>query len=158
MTQVLRAVAVTSPKNKVYVFDFGQNLVGRIKIKVDAPEGTRIRLFHNEVLNADGTVYRENLSAGHMTRAPHQTLDYICAGGQEAYCPYFTYMGFRYVEVEGLPYEPLPDCMEAQVIHTDFAETGAFPARSPCRQAGDEYKMVAEGEYAGNPDRLSSEG
>ena len=131
VTQVLRAVAVTSPKNKVYVFDFGQNLVGRIKIKVDAPEGTRIRLFHNEVLNADGTVYRENLSAGHMTRAPHQTLDYICAGGQEAYCPYFTYMGFRYVEVEGLPYEPLPDCMEAQVIHTDFAETGAFSCSDP---------------------------
>lgn len=94
----LPAVAVTEPKPGVKVFDFGQNFAGWARLKVSAAPGTQIELKFGEMLNADGTVYRENL------RSARSCDVYICrGGGVEEWAPKFVYHGFRYVEVTGWP-------------------------------------------------------
>jgi alpha-L-rhamnosidase len=105
--------------DKNTVFDFGQNLVGRVRLRVTAPAGTEVRLRFAEMLEPDGALHTENLLDARATDR------YTCKGaGNEVYEPRFTFHGFRYVEAEGAD---LPDdALTAIVIHSDAASTGAF--------------------------------
>ncbi len=110
----LMAKAVTNPKPGVYIYDFAQNLAGVASIQAKGPAGTDIQLRFAEVLNPDGTLYVENL------RTAKATDHFILAGhGVEHYQPAFTFHGFRYVEVTGLPTDPGKDAVKAVVFHTD---------------------------------------
>ncbi|WP_121613412.1 alpha-L-rhamnosidase [Mesobacillus foraminis] len=106
------------------VLDFGQNMVGRIRLSVNAPAGTEIVLKHAEVLDKDGNIYFGNL------RTAKQTVKYITKGtGTEVYAPYFTFQGFRYVKVEGYPGQENGlslDSFIGEVIHSDMPPTGEF--------------------------------
>ena len=80
------------------VVDMGQNMVGWVRLKVQGPAGTTVTLRHAEVLDKQGNFYTENL------RAAKATLRYtLKGGGPEVYEPHFTFMGFRYVAVDGYP-------------------------------------------------------
>lgn len=107
----LPAKTVTTMPDGSYVFDLGQNMVGWTKLKVKGPGGTAVRLRYAEVLNPDGTIYRENL------RNADATDLYVLRGGEtEAYEPHFTFHGFRYVEVNGYPGKPGLDAIEGRVV------------------------------------------
>ncbi len=96
----LPAQRVSEPTPGVFVFDLEQNMVGVVRLQVNVPAGTEVVLKHGEMLNADGTVYTENL------RFAKATDRYIAkGGGEEIWQPRFTFHGFRYVEVHGLPSE-----------------------------------------------------
>ena len=111
----------TSLKPGVYVFDFGQNLVGWCRLRVKGSPGTTVHLRHAETLQADGTLYVANL------RGARCTDQYTLKGdGVEVYEPRFTYHGFRYVEVSGYPGEPAMDALEACVVHDDLEPAGDF--------------------------------
>jgi alpha-L-rhamnosidase len=132
VTQELEPVAVTEPKPGVYVFDFGQNMVGWTRLKVQGEAGLTVEVFHNEMLNPDGTVYRENLHAGKLGRAQSQIDRYTLRGGKvETYEPHFTYHGFRYAEVTGLKAKPDASLLTGRVFHTAFAQTGSFACSDP---------------------------
>lgn len=132
VTQELTPVAVTEPKPGVYVFDFGQNMVGWARLAVQGEAGTTVELFFNEMLSPDGTVYRENLHAGKMGKAESQTDRYtLRGGGVETYEPHFTYHGFRYVEVRGLKRKPDASLLTGRVFHTSFAQAGHFECSDP---------------------------
>lgn len=122
VTQELKPVAQSEPKPGTYVFDLGQNMVGRCRVKLKAPAGTTITLRHAEVLNPDGTIYVTNL------RGAAQSDHYIAAGrdGDETFEPRFTYHGFRYVEVTGLPAKPAQDDLVGEVFHSDSPEVSRF--------------------------------
>lgn len=99
----LPARKVTEPSPGVFVFDLGQNMVGSVRLRLSGDAGTTVRLRHAEVLNPDGTVYTANL------RSAAATDTYVLkGGGSETYEPRFTFHGFRYVEVTGLPSTPRP--------------------------------------------------
>ena len=75
------------------------------------PAGTDVKLRFAEVLNPDGTLYVDNL------RTAKATDHYILAGkGQETYQPTFTFHGFRYVEISGLPGKPKNEDVQALVF------------------------------------------
>ncbi len=132
VTQELKPVAVTEPKPGVYVFDFGQNMVGWTRLRVQGTAGDTVELFFNEMLNPDGTVYRENLHAGKMGKEQSQTVRYtLRGGGAETYEPHFTYMGFRYAEVSGLKAKPDKALLTGRVFHTSFKQTGTFSCSDP---------------------------
>ncbi|HEX2988650.1 MAG TPA: family 78 glycoside hydrolase catalytic domain [Chloroflexota bacterium] len=117
----LRPIAVTSPSPGVHIFDMGQNMVGWCRLKVKGPRGTRVSMKHAERLNPDGTLYLANI------RSAKATDTYILrGGGGEVYEPRFTYHGFRYVEITGLPYEPDLLTLEGMVIHDALQRTGEF--------------------------------
>ena len=110
----VEAAAVTKPKRGVYVYDFGQNLAGVEKVRLQGPAGTRVRVRFAEILNDDGTLYTENLRTAKAT-------DYftLAGTGVEEFTPQFTFHGFRYAEITGLPAAPGKDAMTALVIHTE---------------------------------------
>ena len=108
------------------VVDMGQNMVGHIRLKVKGPAGTRIRLRHAEVLDAQGNFYTENL------RTAKQTVEYILKGAdREIFEPHFTFQGFRYVAVDGRPGELSADDLTGIVIHSDITPTGTFECSEP---------------------------
>ena len=119
---------LTEPRPGVYVFDFGQNFAGVSELTVDAPAGTTITLRHGERVASDGSLDVVE-SMRHQRQKPprFQTSEYTTAGGgPEIWSPRFTYYGFQYVEVSGLPSEPSLDTLAGLVIHTDVEPAGEF--------------------------------
>ncbi len=103
------------------VVDFGQNLVGWVRLKVQGAAGTTVTIRHAEVLDKEGNFYTENM------RAAKTTLTYTLKGaGVETYEPHFTFFGYRYVAVEGWPGELTSDSLTSVVAHSDMAQTGEF--------------------------------
>ncbi len=105
--------------------DFGQNLVGRLSIRVRGPAGTTITLRHAEVLE-HGELGTRPL------RLAEATDRYILRGGEEEpWEPRFTYHGFRYAEVGGWPGELRPEHICAVVLHSDLERSGWFECSDP---------------------------
>ncbi|OQO98463.1 alpha-L-rhamnosidase, partial [Geobacillus sp. 44B] len=129
VTETLRPISSFVTPSGETVLDMGQNMVGRIRMTVHAPAGTRITLQHAEVLDKEGNFYTGNL------RKAKQTVTYIAKGeGTEVYAPHFTFQGFRYVKVEGYPNQEngLPlNCFIGEVIHSDMEPTGYFECSNP---------------------------
>jgi alpha-L-rhamnosidase len=117
---------VTQPKPGCWVYDLGQNMVGIVRLKVSAPAGTLITLRHAEMLNADGTIYTDNL------RGAPAIDHYVCrGGGTEVWQPRFTFHGFRYVEIDGLTDRPGKAAVTGIVIGSDTPRTGEFACSDP---------------------------
>jgi alpha-L-rhamnosidase len=112
---------VTRRADGVFQFDFGQNMVGRLRLRVTAPERTEFTLRFAEMLNDDGTLHTENLGTAKATDR------YVCKGlGEEVYEPRFTFHGFRYAEVSGAPTDLDERSVTGIVLHSDAAITGDF--------------------------------
>jgi alpha-L-rhamnosidase len=108
-----------------WLFDFGQNLVGVVRLKATLAPGVTLTLRHAEALDADGRIYTANL------RSAQQTDIYTARGGEQIFEPRFTFHGFRYVELHGYPGTPPRDLLTAIVIHSDMPTTGAFSCSDP---------------------------
>ena len=120
-TQELKSRRITEPQPGHWVYDLGQNMVGGVRLKISAPAGTKVTLHHAEMLNPDGTVYLTNL------RGAPATDTYTCkGGGVEVWQPQFTFHGFRYVELTGLPDRPADDAVTGVVIGSDNPRVGSF--------------------------------
>ncbi|HET7725601.1 MAG TPA: family 78 glycoside hydrolase catalytic domain [Propionibacteriaceae bacterium] len=108
----------TSPSGKTLV-DFGQNLVGWIRIHVNAPAGTEITVRHAEVLE------HEELGTRPL-RTAKATDTYTTSGHDDVFEPTKTFHGFRYAEVTGWPGELDPNALRAVVVHSEMARIGRF--------------------------------
>ena len=120
VTEVLPAVSVgTSPQGRTLV-DFGQNVVGRVRLKVRGGErDQRIVVRHAEVLE-DGELGVRPL------RTAKATDSWILAGPQEVTLEAaLTFHGFRYAEVDGVAGLRAED-IEAVVLGSDLERTGWF--------------------------------
>ena len=121
IVEEIEPVLLGEPRPGVYVFDAGRNLAGWVALKVRAESGRTVRLFFAETLHEDGSVNQENL------RNAKSMDSYTCAGtGEEAWEPSFTYHGFRYFQVEGLPYRPSEGDFTVKVVRTDVPVVGNF--------------------------------
>ncbi|MBX3177133.1 MAG: glycoside hydrolase family 78 protein [Candidatus Hydrogenedentes bacterium] len=111
----IAAKSINEIESGVYIVDLGQNISGVVELKVKGPSGTRVQLRHGEMLHQDGTLMTENL------RKALATDVYILKGDPdgETWRPRFTFHGFQFVEVTGLPEAPTPDTVTGVVIHSD---------------------------------------
>jgi alpha-L-rhamnosidase len=126
VTRELPAINLTQPAPGVWIFDLGQNMVGWVRLRLRAPAGTTVHLRHGEMLNEDGTLYTDNL------RGAPQGDFYVCRGhGMETFEPHFTYHGFRYIEVTGLPSAPSVHGLVGRVFHSSSPEVGTFTCSDP---------------------------
>ncbi len=124
-TEEINPVTVTRTADGRHILDFGQNLVGRLRVTVDGPAGTTLTLRHAEILE-DGELATRPLREAYAT----DTL--ILSGrGPLTWEPRFTLHGFRYAEVTGWPGELTPDRVAARVYHTDMRRTGWFECSDP---------------------------
>ncbi len=125
---VAAPVKVDSWPAPAWLFDLGQNLVGRVRVHVKGPAGKILRLRFAEMLNPkDGSFYTDNL------RQARQTDFYILRGDPagETWESRFTFHGFRYVELFGHEDQPLPDAITGIVLHSDTPRTGTFSCSDP---------------------------
>jgi len=123
---VLSAVSVTA-NGDAWVADFGQNLVGRVRIRLrDQKVGTIVRIRHGEMLDGD-SVYTANLRTAEAT-------DIVAIGasgeGEIEFEPRHTVHGFRYASIEGVAGGITADDVEAIVIGSDLPTTGSFESSS----------------------------
>lgn len=119
-TEIVSPVAITtSPSGRILV-DFGQNLVGRLRLTVRGAAGQTITLRHAEVL--------ENGELGvRPLRLAAATDRYTLRGDSvETWEPRFTFHGFRYAEVQNWPGELRAEDLQALVCHSDMERTGWF--------------------------------
>jgi alpha-L-rhamnosidase len=100
------------------IVDFGQNLVGRVRLTVHGAEaGTKIVVRHAEILE-NGELYVENL------RRAEAIDTFITSGAEvETFEPLFTFHGFRFAEISGISAK---FDVEAQVMHSDTPWIGSF--------------------------------
>ena len=121
----LPAQAVLTSASGNRILDFGQNLVGRMRIRVSGVAGTALTLRYAEVLEHGELGVRP-------LRLAKATDTYILKGrGEEIWEPRFTYHGFRYAELTGLPRPIEPASATAVVIHSDMRRTGWFESSHP---------------------------
>ena len=114
--RALEPKTVTEPKPGVFVYDFGQNFSGMAHLQLHNPAATNVQIRYAEVLNPDGTIYTDNLRTAKATDS--FTLR-SSPNAQYDLAPQFTFHGFRYAEVTGLPSALGKDAVTAKVIHTD---------------------------------------
>lgn len=115
---------ITTPDGAT-ILDFGQNLVGVLRITVDGPAGTTITLRHAEILEDDELGTRPLRLA---TATDSYVLD---DSGVQTWQPEFTFHGFRYAEVSGWPGTFDPASVTAVVLHTEMRRTGWFESSDP---------------------------
>ena len=121
--ELAAATVWTSPSGKTLV-DFGQNLVGWIRARVQGPAGTTITLRHAEVLEHDELGVRP-------LRTAQATDRFILSGGEDVFEPTFTFHGFRYAEVEGWPggvdaLRQAQGALTAIVVSSELRRIGTF--------------------------------
>lgn len=125
----LSAVNTTKFDDQTYVFDFGQNMSGVTKIKLNGEEGTEIRIKHGERLREDGRIDMSNIDVyyrGDNDTDPFQTDILILSGKKEdEFMARFNYKGFRYVEVtSSKPIDISKDNITAYFMHSDVPAIG----------------------------------
>lgn len=99
------------------VLDFGQNLVGRLRLRVRGAAGTRVTVRHAEVLDAGELALRP-------LRNARAEASFVLSGGDDVLESRFTFYGFRYAQVEGVDIADAD--VEAVVLHSDLVRTGWF--------------------------------
>jgi alpha-L-rhamnosidase len=117
------AEVITSPTGKT-LLDFGQNLVGWLRVSVQGPAGTEITVKHAEVLE-HGELGTRPL------RTAKATDTFILSGGLDEFEPTFTFHGFRYAEITGWPGDFDPSAITAVVIGSELTRIGSVTTSDP---------------------------
>jgi alpha-L-rhamnosidase len=131
VTEAVKPVEIIKTPTGKTIVDFGQNLVGRIRIpSLVKPANHIVSLIHAEVL--------EDQELGTRPLRIAKCTDTITSAGNEIrnWAPRFTFHGFRYVQINGWSPEdtanPLTlDSLTAEVMHTDLKRTGWFNCSHP---------------------------
>jgi alpha-L-rhamnosidase len=125
--QEIKPVGISSPAPGKWIFNLGQNFAGTVRLKVKAPAGTRLQLRYGEMVHPDGRLMTENL------RKARATDFYTCSGQAqgETWTPAFTFHGFQYVELTGLPTQPGLDAITGLVLHSDTPLASNFECSDP---------------------------
>lgn len=123
--ETIEPVSTTTVAPGIHLIDFGQVLVGRLRITIDGQPGRTITLRHAEVLQ-NGRLCTEPLR--HAAATDRFTLS---GHGSETFEPRFTTHGFRYVEIENWPGEPGAGDIVAVVLHSDMERTAWLTTSNP---------------------------
>ena len=105
-----------------WLFDFGQNMLGRVRLKISGKRGQCVTIRFAEMLDEKGEAYFENLRTAKAT-------DYYTLKGDkngEIYESHFTFHGFRYALISGITEEPDRDMLTGIVLHSNMEMTGSF--------------------------------
>lgn len=117
-------VPVNDPSYGVTIYDLGQNIAGNVKVKLEGPAGTVVKMRFGEMIdvNKGNTLYIENLIGAKAT--DYYTLKGTPGG--EWYTPRFTFHGFRYFEVSANIVPPSPEDIKGIVLTSTIDQISTF--------------------------------
>jgi alpha-L-rhamnosidase len=121
ISKILKPQKIYSSNPGIYIYDFGQNFTGFIRLKVRGPRGCQVILRFSELVYDDGT-----LNTATNGNAKATDMYFLKGEGEEIFEPHFTYHGFRYVEITGFPGVPTIDNVEGLFFHTAVKKVGDF--------------------------------
>lgn len=107
LCEPIRECEILSPANVIssggdrYVFDFGKNISGYIRITANQPSGDRLTIEYAEQIHADGSRRLNDMDTYYYNSA-FQTDSFICCGKPFTWSPRFVYHGFRYAVITGI--------------------------------------------------------
>ena len=127
--RVYPALSVKDMGDDRYIFDFGQNMSGFIRLTVDQDSGDEIVIRYAEELYENGEPNFNNMGI-HYPDTPFQTDRLICPDGKFTWSPKFVYHGFRYAEVTGIK-NPTPESAAGVFVHQDVKARSAFECSDP---------------------------
>ncbi len=127
--RIYPAQSVTDRGNGRYIFDFGQNLSGFVRLTVNQNAGDEIVIRHAEELDEAGEPKYNNMEKAYP-ESPFQLDRLICPDGKFTWQPRFVYHGFRYAEVTGLK-NPTPDSAVGVFVHQDVKARSRFACSDP---------------------------
>lgn len=123
ITQGVTPVSLDKREDGSVIYNLNQNIVGTFAIQIPVKKNQLVTITVAEMLNADGSLYRENY------RKARSLATYLPAeDGVIEYRPSLTFFGFQYAQIEGFDaeHEPQIDWIRGLVLHTDFQQTGSF--------------------------------
>jgi alpha-L-rhamnosidase len=128
IAEVFDPEKISIQKDSIYVYDFGQNASGIIKIKMKGKRGQEVRFIPGELLGEDSLVTQK------ATGGPYYFSYTLKGENEEIWMPRFTYYGFRYVQAAGAvpaTYSNtgnLPVIEDIRLLHTRNSSpvTGSF--------------------------------
>jgi alpha-L-rhamnosidase len=130
--RTLKPESIRKLENGTLIVDFGQNFTGRERIDLRGypKDDNVVRIRHGEMLNPDGSLYTDNL------RSAKATTTYV---GNRSYEPQFTFYGFRYLGIEGVPasYDNIKhpgfmrEDISAEAVYSGLRSTGTFTCSEP---------------------------
>lgn len=127
---IMRPEFMRSFGDTVHIFDFGKNISGFCRLKINGSRGTKVSLAHAELLGDEGRLEPGNINIyyNHLSGYDFQTDRYILKGeGIETWNPAFCYHGFRYVEVKtSEPVKLEKTSLSALYFHTALKSSGRF--------------------------------
>lgn len=116
---------------QTWMFDLGQNISGWVKLKVDEPDGSVVRVRCTEMLSDDGKQLQNVPKSFWWCHGQPQHHKLICDGQTHMWEPRFSYHGFRYFEVSGLSRAPEAGDVVGVVVNTDVKTTATFKSSDP---------------------------
>jgi alpha-L-rhamnosidase len=149
VVETLVPTPVAGDDPEVRLFDVGVNVAGRSRLIIEGPvpQGAVVQVVHGEHVGSDGRLDTTNLTMpfdhGRVRQAVRYTIGAATggagAGGSRALEPWFSYHGFRYLEVTGLPADARMR-VEVLTLHSDLRPTGDLTTDAPLVDA-----LVARG-------------
>ena len=121
ITERVTPISCTKLRDNVFVYAFDRYITGWLEINIDCPKDTKVSIQYAERINEQGEV---QLKQG-VTRERLQRDYFISAGVPMVYRPSFSYKGFYYVQVEGVPLLTIADAVGC-FIHNDIKSINTF--------------------------------
>ena len=110
-----------------YLIDFGVNISGYVESRLSLAEGSEITFRYAEEVDEKGYPKHNGMDDKYFfAESPFQVNKMIASGGEDVFKPHFSYHGFRYVLVEGLPEMPEKSCFTAIFTHQDVLKKAKF--------------------------------
>ena len=112
------AKTVAEPRRGVFVYDFGQNASGIVRLRVSGKRGATVMISPGELVHDNGLV--DQRASG----SPYRLTYTLKGDAVEEWTPRFTYYGFRFAQVEGAVPEgreglaDAPRVLELEMLHT----------------------------------------
>ncbi len=106
-----------------YIFDFGLNMSGYVRVCINQDAGDEIMLEYGERLIEDEIDYAGMREFWEGSK--FQTDRFICSGKEAVWTPKFSYKGFRYVKVTGLKNAEKKN-LTAVFVHQAIKRRGYF--------------------------------
>ena len=124
----LEPKSVTETAPGTFLVDLGQNMVGWLRLSVPGEIKGTLTIRHAEMLAGDGSFYTTNYRGAQCVDV--YRLDGTAAGPVELE-PHFTWRGFRFAEVSGLPPGSPPPQAVGVVLGSDLPRAGTFTCSNP---------------------------
>lgn len=129
--RILTPISMQEIPTGHFVYDFGQNMVGTVRLHLKGARGLSIKLRYGEMSYDNGEIYIKNI------RSAANTDTYTFCGDKagEVFVPSFTSHGFRYLEITGngcaLSDIRCVERVEGLVLCNTPITTGSFTCSNP---------------------------